>query len=350
MRFLPLVAAACAVSLLWGEPQRKKKEEETQTLQAPKDLPTAISADPRRLVFRVTPLSAKGLLSQQVRDALRAVSRDAGNEVVLKIRAFVAGSGDLRRVRDLVSEHFTDRRQPLPVLSLVQAGGLPLDGAQVIFEYITASRKVVNPRGLVWIGAQTAESESPTDPVPPLTSKALAGVRDALKAAGSEPADVLRVSCFFSSLENLAATRQQVESEYPRAALSYIQTERAPGRGLAACEAVARSRTAGAKDPRAAIVTAPGIVLTGTQISFGYEEKDARLAFERLKRALEQSGVSMTDVVFAHFYPLAPRIAAQVTGVRGEFFSGSPPGTMLVFEGLPSRDAGFGVDVIAVRK
>src|SRR5438477_6374973 len=133
MRVLPLVALTCALSLLLAAPQqrKKKKEEETQTLQVPKELPGAVVGDTRRLTFHVTPLSAKGLLSQQIRDALKAVARDAGSETVLQIRAFVAGSGDLRRVRDLVSEFFTDHRQPLPSLSLIQSGGLPMEGAQV---------------------------------------------------------------------------------------------------------------------------------------------------------------------------------------------------------------------------
>ena len=128
-----LVALACALAVAaW--PAKKKKEDETQTLQLPKELPGAVVGDTRRLAFYVTPLSAKGLLSQQIRDALKALDRQAGGNAVLKIRAFVAGSGDLRRVRDLVSETYTERKQPLPALSLIQAGGLPLEGAQVVLE------------------------------------------------------------------------------------------------------------------------------------------------------------------------------------------------------------------------
>jgi len=63
-----------------------------------------VVGDTRRLTFLVTPLSSKGLLSQQVRDALKALATEAGGNTVLKIRAFVAGSGDMRRVHDLVSE------------------------------------------------------------------------------------------------------------------------------------------------------------------------------------------------------------------------------------------------------
>src|SRR5215831_11390651 len=109
MTFARWIALACAFSLLCATAQRKKKkEEETQTLQVPKDLPAAVVGETRRLTFRVTPLSARGLLSQQIRDALKAVARDSGGETVLKIRAFVAGTGDLRRVRDLVSDAFAE--------------------------------------------------------------------------------------------------------------------------------------------------------------------------------------------------------------------------------------------------
>jgi len=75
---------------------------------------------------------------------------------VLHIRAFVAGTGDLRRVRDLVSETFTARHQPLPALSLVRAGGLPLAGAQVVLEAVAAGRKDANPNGLAFVSAQEA--------------------------------------------------------------------------------------------------------------------------------------------------------------------------------------------------
>ena len=139
--------------------QRKKnKEEITQTLQLPKELPSAVTGETRRLTFHVTPLSGRGLLSAQVRDALKALIRETGNNPVLQIRAFVAGSGDLRRVRDLVSETFTDKHLPLPALSLIQAGGLPLEGAQVVLEAIAAGKKEINPHGLVFLSAPVAVS------------------------------------------------------------------------------------------------------------------------------------------------------------------------------------------------
>lgn len=366
MRFFALVAVACGLAIAAGpaEQKKKKKEEETQTLQLPKELPNAVVGDTRRLTFHVTPLSSKGLLSQQIRDALKALGHETGSSPVLKIRAFVAGSGDLRRVRDLVSEVFTDRRQPLPALSLIRSGGLPLEGAQVVLEAIAAGKKEINPHGLAFLSAQAAVSENPLDPVAPLAAQSLAGLRQAGKAAGSEPADVLRVTCFLSSLDNLAATRKLVEAEYPRASLDYVQTQRVPFRALAACEAVARLRSnpgarlrlmnAGTGEPgesQIALVGAPRVLLTGAQVSFGFEEQDARLAFGRLQKVLEQGGASARDVAVANYYPLSHGIADQVRKVRSGFFDAAhpPAGALLVFEGLPSMDAGFAVDVVAVK-
>jgi enamine deaminase RidA (YjgF/YER057c/UK114 family) len=346
--------------------QKKKKKEETQTLQIPKELPPAVMGDPRQFTFQVTPLSAKGLLSQQIRDGLKALQRLTGGGTVLKIRAFVAGSGDMRRVRDLVSETFTERRQPLPALSLIQAGGLPMEGAQVVLESISAARKQVNPEGLAFLSPLVATSGNPLDPVPPLTEKSLAGLRRELAAAKAEPADMLRVTCFLSSLENLAASRRLLDAEYPRAALDFVQTQRNPSEALAACEGVARLRTkltnrleflnvdGVPREPgvsHMALVGASNVILTGTQISFGYQENDSRLAFDRLRKALEAAGASTRDVAYAHYYPLAPLIASQVRKVRGEIFDRSnvPAATTLLFAGLPSMDAGFAVDVVAVK-
>jgi enamine deaminase RidA (YjgF/YER057c/UK114 family) len=234
-------------------------------------------------------------------------------------------------------------------------------------EAIAAARKDVNANGLAFLSGPVAATENPLDPVAPLTAQSLAALRQEVKAAGSEPADVLRVTCFLSSLDNLAQSRQLVIGDYPSAALTFVQTQRAPTRAVAACEAVARLRSAAGAplqvlnagglppepgESHIALVRARHVVLTGTQVSFGYQDADARLAFERLQKGLEQNGVSTRDVAFAHFYPLSGGISEQVRKIRLEFFSKDrpPAGTLLSFEGLPSMDAGFAVDVVAVKE
>ena len=362
MRRRALLGLACSLAAGAGALGRKKKEEETQTLPLLKELPQALTADARRLVFHVTPLSGKGLLSQQIRDALKAIHHASGGAPVIKLRAFVAGSGDLRRVRDLVSATFTERRLPLPVLSLVQAGGLPLVGAQIAFEAVAEGRKQVNPRGLAFLSAQAAYDADPLSPVDPLAARARASLREALRAAGAGPSGVVKLTCFLSSLERLDAVRGPLLAEYPAAAVLFVQARRAPDRAMAALEAVARLGQAPARpvefvrpdleagESLAVRVGAAQLVLTGTQVAFGYQENDTRLAFGRLARSLEQAGTGIGRTVFAHYYPLSPGIAAQVRKLRREVFANPPASTIMPLEGLPSMEAGFAVDVVAVKQ
>jgi len=69
---------------------------------------------------------------------------------LVKLRAFVAGTGDMRRVQAIVSEDFSERKIPLPVVTTIQVGALPLTGAQVVLEAVSQARTVVNPNGLTF--------------------------------------------------------------------------------------------------------------------------------------------------------------------------------------------------------
>jgi enamine deaminase RidA (YjgF/YER057c/UK114 family) len=138
-----------------------------------------------------------------------------------------------------------------------------------------------------------------------------------------------------------------------------VQTQREPPHALAACEAVAATGSATPRlefrnlgdGSRAALVGSPHVVLTSAQTSFGYQESDTRLAFERFGKILEEAGVSWSDAALVRFYPLSERMAALVRQVRSSFFeAGRPPGASLVlFEGLSSQDAAFAVDAVAVK-
>ena len=82
-------------------------------------------AETGKLAFHVSPLSAKGLLTQQVHDALKALDRANGGATFIKLRAFVAGTGDMRRVATIVGEEFADKKIPLPAVTTVQAALYP---------------------------------------------------------------------------------------------------------------------------------------------------------------------------------------------------------------------------------
>jgi enamine deaminase RidA (YjgF/YER057c/UK114 family) len=346
--------AATAYPLL---AKKKKPEEITQTLELPKDPPASVTAETSRLVFHLSPLSAKGLLSQQVREALRALLKSTGGSTIVNLRAFVAGSGDLRRVPAIVSEVFTEKHLALPAVSIVQIGALPLVGSQVVIESIAMAKKEMNPLGLVFISGQGGKAPE----------KAIADLKTALRGAGSEAADVLRITCFVGALEDGAEALRSIATDYRGAALDIVQLQRTPYRGMVECEAVAKLKhriagpveflnppglTASPNFSQLALVSAPKLELTGTLLSYGYQDSDARLAFQRLAKAVEQGGSSMKDVVVTHMYPLSQSLLEQVRKIRFEFLDPSrpPAATLLPFDGLPAMEAGFAIDVIAIAK
>ena len=334
--------------------QKKKKDENvTQTLPPARELPGAVMADTGRLAFGVSPLSGKGLLSQQTREALKALFR-TNHGTIVRLRAFVAGSGDLRRVGELVGEMFTEKHQPLPVLSVVQVGGLPLEGAQVVIESIETDKKVVNQHGVAFLAGQNAAS----------VAESLTKLKTALGGAGMLPEDALRVTCFVSSLDNQRDTHDLMTAAFPGAVPNYVQMQREPVPTAAECEAVARLRSPGTKSvaflnppglssspnySQLALVNSPRLVITGTQLAFGYEESDIKLAFDRLQRVLNSVNARFDQLVMSHTYVTSSGIIPKVRTVRAGYYSTAnpPASTLLPFEGLPSLDASFGVDVIA---
>ena len=367
MRVLAL-AVALAVAVSSATTQRKKKraeEEVTQVLELPKELPSVVLADCQRLVFHVSPLSARGLLSQQVRDALKNLSRQVRGATIVKLRGYVAGSGDIRRVQALVSETFTDRRKPLPALSVVRVGALPLNGAQVVLESVAVAKKTVNPHGLAFLSGQAATADRPLAPLMPLAEQSLTRLRAALRAAGLESKDVLRATCYLSTLEDVMKVRVRLAREFPRAALNLVQSQRVLGRSEVECEAVARLRATPSEPVRflspaevaprlgfsAVALAGPlRLALSGAQLAFGYQEPDAQLAYQRLDKSLEQVGAGLRNGFVWNIYPLSASIGEMAWKVRGEFLDAErrPAGTAPVLDGLASLDAAFAVEVIAL--
>jgi enamine deaminase RidA (YjgF/YER057c/UK114 family) len=330
--------------------KKQEKEEITQVLEVPKDPPNVVVGDVSRLAFHVAPLSAKGLLSQQVRDAVKALMSATRGMQVIRIRAFVAGSGDLRRVPAVVSEEFTERRQPLPAVTVVQVGALPLVGAQVQLESISLARKPTMPAGVAFVSGQVGTAPAAAEPL----TKALA-------AAGLTNHSVQRVTCFLNSIDHVGTARTQIATAFPRAPAVFAQLRRDSTGDFIECEAMAALSAAPAESPvytgvlegryTQVVQVGPGnAAFTGMQLAFGREPADVRLAFERLGRTLESAKSSTKLVVMSNVYPLTNGATEAIRKIRTEFYdSAKPPAsTLLLFEGLSSVDASFGMDAIAL--
>ena len=332
---------------LWAQKSKNKKPDEEprpQVLEVLPEPPEAVAADTARLSFQVSPLSDKGLLSQQVRDALKSIARLNHGATIVKLRAFVSGSGDLRRVKDIVAEELTARKQPLPAVSTIQVGALPLVGAQVVLEAISSEKKIVNPNGLAFASASSA----------PSPAAAVAQLQDSLQRAGVNAAQVLRATCFLSSLDDLTSARAALAAAFPSAAAHFVQSQRLGLEAHAACEAVARLD----QQPASAVVLASGmasvntpkLVLTGTQLIFGDQDADFRLAYQRLGKAIGALGATMQDVLWTGAYALTKPTAAKIESIEWEFLNRAraPATTALQVEGLPSTDATAAIEFIAV--
>ncbi len=323
---IPLFLAA-PVPWLRGAAQRNKadKEPPSQTLPVLKDLPAAVVADAVRLTFHVSPLSAKGLLTQQTREALQALLRANHGAPMVKLRAFVAGTGDARRVQAIVSEIFTDRKQPLPALSTIQVGALPLESAQVVVESISEDKKPQNPNGLEFFPAQHADNA-------PAAIEQLAAAAGNAKVA---PAGMLRVTCFLGAIDDVEAAKLAASRAFPSAAADFVQRLRLSAGSSADCEGVGRR---GSGD-----MNTPKLIFTGAQMAFGAQDSDLRLAFERLQKTLNSLGASDNDVIFSNLYPLSRAVEQKLPASRS-------PATTLIVEGLPSPDASLAIEVIAASR
>jgi enamine deaminase RidA (YjgF/YER057c/UK114 family) len=344
------LAIALSTAAFARPADQDEEEEKTQVLELPKEPPQAVVAETQRLVFYSSPLSSKGLLSQQVRDGLKALFRSARRAQIVKIRAFVAGSGDMRRVQTIVSEEFTEKRRNIPAVTVVQVGALPLVGAQVLLEATAVERKDVNPHGVAFVAGR---------PVP--APQAADHLVNTLAKAGLQPDATRRVTCYLHSLENLKEVRSGISAKFPKAPATFVQIRRVSYGDTTECEAVAAlstppSQTNGfvrdSRDPDAQVaMVGPGkIALTGAQLGFGKEEADVRLAFDRLGKALESVGASWDSVAMFDTYALTTAIADKVRTIKKELIDQeNPPGsTIQLFEGLPSLDALVAIDTVAV--
>lgn len=338
--------------------QRKKKKGDedpvTQTLPILKDPPAASEGETQRLVFHVSPLSSKGLLSQQVRDGLKELLKSNHGAVIVKLRAFVAGSGDLRRVQAIVSEVFTEHKMNLPALSTIQAGGLPMEGAQVVLESVAEEKRVMNPNGLAFFAGQQAKD----------VKTAISQLEKAAVGGGVRAAEVLRSTCFLSSLDDVPTGRRLLGAAFPAAVVNFVQTQRLALEPVAECEAVGRldqapkapvvflnppGLTQNPNYSQIALVNAPKLVFSGSQLAFGEQDRDIRLAFDHLGKDIEPLGAGFHDVFWTSVYPTTLPVANAVRAARFDYFDKSrpPASTFLQFEGLPSLDATVGMEVIA---
>ncbi len=299
----------------------------------------ALKADTETLDFHLSPLLKTGGLASQIRQSLNDLLRDTHGETIVKLRAFVAGAGDARRVEAEVSRLFTEHKLPLPVLTVLQVGALADDAAKIVIEAVVATHRVTNPSGLAFFAGQSGES----------LSAALAKIKESAQALSVPLANVLTTTCFTSRLDNFESVRAGIAESFPHANVNLVQAVRDPASDASTCQAVGQlskppeeGSVVLLRDRRTALVSAKQLVLTGLQLSFGSFLDDAHEAFVRLQRSASAlDGVEApVEVNVFSLDPSGGSALQKTTSV--------PPSTFSVqtVEGLPSVDATAGIEAV----
>jgi enamine deaminase RidA (YjgF/YER057c/UK114 family) len=333
------ILVALAATDLVAQRKRKTEEPKPQILPLPPELPMAIAADTDSLDFHVSPLLKAGGLSAQIRRSLNDLIRDTHGETIVKLRAFVAGAGDARRVQAEATGIFSERRLPLPALSILQVGGLGDSASQVVIEAVVSTPRVLNPNGLAFVAGQSG----------PTLREAFERMKQSVAAASLSPDRILTMTCFTSRIEDLEATRASVLRIFPRTAFNLVQAVRDPSSDASMCEAVGQLSAAPAqgqvvwlKGARTTLAASPRLVFTGLQLTFGSFLDDAHEAFLRLHRAA--SALEPVEVpVEVNAYALNAYAGSAL--IKTTSF---PQSTFTVqgVEGLPAVDASAGIEAV----
>ncbi len=299
----------------------------------------ALAAETEGLDFHISPLLKAGGLAAQIRVSLNNLIRDTRGETIIKLRAFVAGAGDARRVQAETAALFTEHKLPLPVLSIVQVGGLGEEAAQVAIEAVVSTRRSVNPNGLAFLVGRMGNS----------LRDAVDRLKEDISRVPVTPERVVSCTCFTSRIEEYAAARGVIQAAFPNTAISVVQAVRDPLNDVSTCQAIGQlthppeeGEVVMLPKERAVLVKSHLLVFTGLQLTFGSFLDDAHEAFSRLQRA------AMTvDAVEA---------PVEVNAFSLNVYAGSalqkstavPPSTFTVqtVQGLPAIDASGGLEAV----
>lgn len=362
LRLLSLLLVICVFVQAADKKKNDELEIESQTKELLPQTPGLTTADVERISFHLAPVAQQGLLSKELRNSLRAALKKFRRSRIVHLRAYVAGSGDTRRVRAMVSEVFTARRQPLPSVDVIQVGRLPVDGAEVLIEVVVEERTTVNPHGLLFLSGQPASSDEAVLDVAPTATESLNRLKAVLTGAGLTGKDVISATCFCSSLQDGVKVKAAMRASFPKASLMNVQLRRAYSAAYVSCDAIARTRGSmeGAVNPpdlkplrglsHAVAVASGTLAFTASHLVFGHETDDARLALARLNTRLAEVNSGLSKTVFTRTYPLYGQALSAMEAIHGEFFPAdpAPAGTLVFPEGVSSLDASLSLSAITI--
>ena len=324
--------------------------------------PAFVEAETARLAFHVSPASAK------VEEAVDALRKLAGKARIVKVRAFVAAGpnrdNDAGPVAGLIARRFAERHAPVPVISVIRVARFMDPAVRVALESVEEASDPRNPAGLVFISGQATQGPlgagGASAPLAPFTEKSVSNLKAALSGLDLAPEDVLRVTCFTSSLDEGVKVHGLVAAAFIHAAIDLMQAASMPANSVVECEAVARLKVkpaepvflvnpTGAAFAQAVVVSTPRMLFTTVAGGSGAGDAAVREAFEGLKGVLASAGSSLDRVFYVYAYPAGAGMLQKYRDLRWDYLDKkrAPASTNLPFDGVADRNAGIGMEVIA---
>jgi enamine deaminase RidA (YjgF/YER057c/UK114 family) len=347
---LPMIRAVAEYGLLRAAATAARDSQ-------PARFPAAVVAESDKLEFHVVSAPWRGALPAQMRAALHELFQRSEGARIAKLRVFAGAQDDLSTVQQIVADTFRARKLPLPALSVLGVAAFPDQGQRVSLEAVAVAGRPLNQHGLAFLAGLAT----------PAGDRTIGGLARVARAAGVPTSNVLRISCFYESPEQLALVKRAVADTFPRAEVSFVLAHVADAARLVECEAVARLATPASEAvshfnvpgtqpspnySHATLVSAPRLVLTGAQMAMGDSPADLRSAFDSLKQAVETLGGKLSDVLMANNYFVKLSARDALRAVRPEYFGTEnvPAATGVVFSGLPSPRAAAAIELVVVAR
>lgn len=127
------------------------------------------------------------------------------------------------------------------VLSIVRVAGFPDKNQKIALEVVTKGGKN-GPAGSVFISGQGVSKNETVSKVQPMVQTTFNNIDTALKGAAHQPADVIMLTCYLSSMDDIKDVQKLAAARYPKALRNHVQIPLPYGKALVECEAIARAK------------------------------------------------------------------------------------------------------------
>lgn len=344
MRRPPLLIA---IGLLASSGAAAQRPDSTPT----PDFPSARIAETGSLEFHAA-RPARGSLDEQVRAELGELVRLNRGAAIVKLRVFAVGNSALEMSRQAIGRALGKSGRPRPVLSLVGVAGFP-DSSQLVEIESTADRgREVNAHGVGFLAGVAS----------PAGDRTIAGLARVASDAGIPHANVLRVSCFYESADQVEAARAASATTFPGAEMSFVNSYARSAAPAIECEAVARLATtpssatqyfnrpsvpASPNYSHAALVATRFVVFPRAESATGATESAMQAMLDHAKNDVAQFGASLSDVVMGDNYWLTGAARDSMRVARAQYFGGAvPAATGVFFTSLSPASASGAIELV----